>query len=250
MKRVALAAAAGLFFLGCLLVNLPASLAWRWLAPADAGWVAEDLRGTLWHGSAAHVAWNGNTLGRLNWQARSAGLWSGRVELQLRLRGPVDATARWLRAPGREEWRDVDVRLPASWLGGLIASPPLQPQGRVQVTVPRSRLAGGRLQALSGRLTWREAALAGPARAALGGVRADFALSADGRVHGTIRDEGGALAANGRFVADRFRYRAEMLLAARDPRIVPALSWLGQARGEGRWLVLEGASLAGPPAVP
>jgi len=250
MKRLALAALALLVFAGTALVNLPASLAWRWLAPTGGAWQADDLRGTLWQGSATQLRWNGHTLGRLDWSLQARSVWRGRVALQLKLRGPINASARWQRGPGHAEWRDIDAELPASWLGGLLASPPLQPQGRVHVSVPVARIADGRLQAASGHLAWRDAALSGPASAALGGLRADFALDADGRVHGVIRDDGGALAANGRFVADLARYRAEMVLSARDARIAPALSWLGQARGDGRWLVLEGPSLAGPPAVP
>jgi len=245
-----LVAGALLVFAGTALVNLPATLVWRWLAPADGAWVAVDLRGTLWQGQATRLRWNGNELGRLDWRLQPAALWRGHLALQLQLRGPITASARWQRGPGGEEWRDLQARLPAHWLGGLLASPPLQPPGQVRVDVPVLRRRGDRLQALSGRLSWREAALSGPASAALGTLHADFALAADGRVHGTIRDDGGALAANGRFVADLAHYRAEVRLSARDARIAPALAWLGQARGDGRWLVLEGASLAGPPVRP
>jgi hypothetical protein len=110
----------------------------------------------------------------------------------------------------------------------------MQAQGQLRLAVPSATIERDRITALVGQMTWQDATLRGATSANLGTLHARFALADDQCVHGTIRDAGGPLSATGGFVTDFASYQTDLLLAARDPRIAPALLWLGRSDGTGR----------------
>lgn len=243
MKRLALALAA-LVVVACALVAwMPAALLLPWLLPATI--TLHDVRGTVWRGQAGDVQWQAQSLGTLDWNAAPAALLRGEFDVRLRLAGPLRASGRLRQRLGGSRFEQVLLALPAAWLDGILATPVLQPQGRVDVTLATAGFSGGQWHALDGHALWRDAALTGAAAAALGDLRADFRLVAPGRVEGQLRDLGGPLALDGSFALDAGGYRAQARLVARDPALQPALAWLGQPSGAGRLLELQGA-LTGP----
>lgn len=243
MKRLVLALAALGVVAFALLAWTPAALVLPRLVPSALS--LQDVRGTLWHGQAGQVYWHGQALGTLAWDAAPAALLRGGFEVRLRLAGPLPATARLRQGLAGSHFEQVRLDLPAHWLDGALATPALQPRGRIEVSLARARFGKGRWQALDGQAHWRAAALTGVAAAGLGDLRADFALVAPGRLEGRLQDEGGPLALDGRFDVDAAGYRVQARLRARDPALQPALQWLGQAAGEGRQLELQGP-LPGP----
>ena len=241
MKRTRVVLLAVVIFAIALVAMLPASLAVSWLLPQADGLAVEDVRGSIWDGSAERLHWRGRDLGRLDWRLHPSALLRARLEADVRLQGSVRAQATVARAFSGLQIHDLQARLPAQWLDGVLASPGVQPQGEVELQVADAGFAAAGLSALHGRAIWHDAAVSGSAVAALGELHADFALADDGRVHGTVGDAGGPLSANGRFVVDVPHYRAEIALAARDPRIANALQWFGQVQPDGgRILLLEG----------
>lgn len=242
MKRPTLVLAALLVFCTALLVQMPASLVARLLRPDTAAWALEDVRGSVWQGSVTRTYWRGRELGALAWRVRPAALLLGRIDADVNVRGELEAAARVRRGLLRTEVRNLRVELPTSWLGEEGVGLSLRPQGRLRVTVPLLAFEGDRPVALRGDAVWRDAAVAGATAATFGELRASFALTADRRVRGTVRDGGGALSVAGGFVVDGSRYRVDLLLAARDPRVAPALRWIGRPQADGRYrLALEGA---------
>lgn len=240
MKRLLWLLAGTFVFAAALLVVLPAS----WLVsqvPASLPLQLGDVRGSVWRGSISRVHWQGRELGSLVWQVHPLGLLRGRVEADVLLTGEIIVEARIER--GWSVWRATGVKavLPAAWLDPVIASPGLHPQGELQAQIDEAELREGRLTAMTGVLHWQDASVAGAAVAALGDLRAEFALAQDGRVHGRIHDDDGPLALSGDFVADLSGYQAQVRLLARDARLAPALRWLGQAQPDGsRLLLLQG----------
>ena len=238
MKRLAWIAAAVVLFIGTVLVELPASLLLALVWPDDVPVVLDDVRGNLWRGRVMQVRWHDRTLGSLAWATRPGALLLGTFDTELRLGGEVNAQAHVLRAFRRTRIQDLDATFPADWLQDRLAGAAMQAQGQIRLTVPSATIAQDRVTALVGEMTWQDATLRGSTRATLGTLRARFALADDQCVHGIIRDDGGALSAIGGFVTDFSSYQADLRLAARDPRVAPAIRWLGQADASG-WRALH-----------
>ena len=234
MKRLAWIAAAVALFVGTVLVELPASLLLALSWPDDGPVALDDVRGTLWRGRVMQVRWRDHTLGSLAWTTRPAALLLGAFDTELQLRGDAKAQAHVLRSFRRTRIRDLDASFPADWLQERSTVAAMRAQGRIRLTVPSAVIERGRVTALVGEMAWQDAALRGASSATLGTLRARFVLADDNCVHGTIRDAGGPLSATGGFVTDFSSYQADLRFVARDPRIGPAIRWLGQADVGGR----------------
>jgi general secretion pathway protein N len=238
VKRLALALAAVAVVAIALLAWAPAALVLPKLLPESLE--LGDVRGTLWHGQAGQLHWQGQPLGSLAWEASPAALLRGEFEVRLHLAGPLRASGRLRQGITGSVFEQVLLELPATWLDGVLATPVLQPRGRIEVALATASFAQGQWQALDGQAHWRDAALTGVAAAPLGELRADFALVAPGRVEGELHDLGGPLDLSGKFHVASAGYRVEARLLARDPALAPALAWLGQPSGAGRQLELQG----------
>ena len=234
MKRLTWIAAAIILFVGTVLMELPASLLLALAWPDDAPVVLEDVRGTVWRGRAMQVRWRDRTLGSLAWTTRPGALLLGTLDIQLQLSGEANAQARVLRGFRRTRIQGLEATFPADWLQQRPAGAAVQAQGQLRLAVPSATIEHDRVTALVGQMTWQNATLRGATSANLGTLHARFALADDQCVHGTLRDAGGPLSATGRFVTDFASYRTDLLLAARDPRIAPAIRWLGSADAGGR----------------
>jgi general secretion pathway protein N len=245
VKRLPWVVVALALFLGTMLVELPASLALRLWQPDGIALQLDDVRGSLWRGRATRLRWHGRELGALSWTLRPGALLRGRVAVDLRLAGEATAQARLVRGWRRTEIHDLDGMFPAHWLRAPFAGGAWQLQGRMHVTVARAVLDGNRVTALAGNLAWQDAALRGMATAALGNLRAPFALAEDHRVHGSIRDDGGPVAVSGEFAADASRYRIRLLLAARNAGVGQLLQAVGQPLADGRRLLVVEQELRG-----
>jgi hypothetical protein len=231
VKRLAWIAAAIVLFAGTVLVELPASLLLAMTLPAAGPVVLDDVRGTLWRGRAMQVRWRDRTLGSLAWTTRPVALLLGTLDIRLRLSGEANAQAHVLRGFRRTRIQDFNASFPADWLQGRLANEAMRAQGKIRLTVPSAVIDRDRVTALIGGMTWQDATLRGSTSATLGTLRARFAMADDRCAHGTIRDDGGPLSATGGFVTDFTAYQVDLRIAARDPRIAPAIRWLGQSDG-------------------
>lgn len=248
MRRAWWVVAGLLVFVAALLVLLPASVALRPVEAHVPGLRFEEVSGTVWRGRAGRALIGAHDYGRLQWRAHPLALLRGALAADIDWQGG-DRHARGRVAYGFGVLRAEAVRaeFPASLLQRVLDTPVLQPHGRVEVHVARAEFAGREPRLLEGDAVWREAAVSGAARAALGEIHAHFGLRPDGSVGGTLDDGGGPLAVAGDFRLDAGGYRAELLLDARNADAAEALQWVGQARPEGgRVLRLEGHWLEFP----
>ncbi|MBB5015872.1 type II secretion system protein N [Rehaibacterium terrae] len=248
MRRAWWVAAFVLVFVAALLVFLPASVALRQVESRVPGLRFEEVSGTVWRGQAGRALIGMHDYGRLQWRVRPLALLRGILDVELDWQGG-DRHARGRLAYGFGVLRADAVRaeFPATVLQRVLDTPALQPHGRVEVNVARAEFAGREPRLLEGDAVWRQAAVSGAARAALGGIHARFGLQPDGGIGGTLDDDGGPLAVAGDFRLDAGGYRAELLLDARDAAAAEALQWVGQPLpGGGRVLRLDGRWLEFP----
>lgn len=230
---------AGVAFLLILVARLP--VAWvEPLLPAAAAIECSEPAGTLWRGRCATLTAHGATLGPLDWRLRPAALLRGALAGSASLRpmqGPVAADFELRLAGGALELRAVnaDVQL----------DPPLLPQlpatlrGRVRAQLGFVRLAGRRLEALTGRIETRGLQQVGQTATEIGDYELVFPEGAAGApVRGTLRDLGGPLSVAGTItLTPEPGYLIEGTVAPR-PQTPPALArqieFLGTPDAAGR----------------
>lgn len=246
MRWLARALAALAVVVIALLAWTPAALVLPQQVPALS---LKDVRGTIWHGQAGQVYWQGHALGTLAWRAEPGSLLRGDPSIRLQLSGPLGGAARLHPGFARHRLEDLRIVLPAQWLDGVLATPALQPHGQIELRLARLVFERAQWQVGDGQARWRAATLTGVAVAPLGDLRADFAGVAPGRIEGRLRDEGGPLALAGHFVVDAAGYRVVATLAAREPVLGPALAWLGQPTASGRRIELQGPLAVPAPAL-
>lgn len=235
-----------LLVLGLAAWYLPASFAWRQfghhLGPALQ---LEQLSGTVRQGRAGDMRVNGFPVGALDWQLDWRGLFRRQVGASWALQGPAwEARARSTRMPdGSLRVQDMQLSLPALLLGPVLDIPALGFIGTVEVDIEHAHLAGLAILEARGRATWRDAGVTGQAQARFGPLRATFATQAPGLVIGEVEDDGGPLEVDGQFELHETRYRAEVILRARDPAhpVAQALPHVGQPLPDGGSLfIVEG----------
>lgn len=240
---------------------LPADFAWRHAGQSRLGPTValQDLSGTVRQGRAGQLLVNGFPVGALDWTLDWRGLPRRQVGGSWRLSGSAwQAQARDTRLVGDAvEVRDLRAQLPALLLQPVLDIPALSFLGTVEVELASLRQRGGRIEQAQGQARWIDAGVAGQAQARFGPLLAKFGTGEDGRILGTVEDEGGPLSVEGQFHLDGARYRAEVILVARDPAdpVAQALYYIGEALpGGGSLLIVEGdlrqqpaAAVAAPP---
>jgi len=223
----------------------PAGLLYGWFGARLAPLHLRGIDGTLWHGRAESADVSGQPLGALAWQLSPAALLRGTLQAQLGLSGAVvSGEGRVERSrDGAVTVSDARLRLPARAAAPAFGIPTLDLLGTIEIDIAQARFTGAWPGELRGTARWRDAAVAGAAQAQLGELRAAFASTADGRVHGTVGDAGGPLAVAGVFDAGIAGYRAQVRLAPRggNAQLAEALQYVGQPQDDGsRELLIEG----------
>jgi general secretion pathway protein N len=232
---------------GLVLWYLPAGFAWRQLGQDRLGpaLALQEISGTVRQGRAGQALVNGFPVGALDWTVDWRGLLRRQVGGSWRLDGPAwQAQAADTRLVGDTvEVRDLRASLPALLLQPMLDIPALTFLGTVEIDLARLRQRAGRIEQAQGQARWLDAGVTGQAQARFGPLRAQFGTGEDGRIVGTVQDEGGPLSVEGQFQLDGLRYRAEVILLARDPAdpVAQALYYIGESLpGGGSLLVVEG----------
>lgn len=200
------------------------------------------VNGSIWHGGLDEVRYRGQALGSVRWRLRPLPL------LRLALVAKVEASGGWGEASALFSRRgdalniealrgQVDARL----LTGLFASPEVIPMGRIEFSDGALAWQAHAVTRLAGSARWRDAALAGLARASLGELHADLLWDAPNVGRIVLGDAGGPLALRGTVWLSLLGWHGDLTLAARDPALVQGLAWIGQAQADGsRRLLLQG----------
>lgn len=249
MRRWRLMLLGVLLVAATVLIFAPASLLLGRVQARVPGLQLSMVSGTIWHGAVADIDFRGRSLGALTWRVRTADL------LRLRLAADIQGNGDWGVGEGLV-WRDfkragvehAQAQIAAAPLAGVFATPELELLGGIRVRIASAEIRDGALVALQGDAEWLNAGVAGLAHANLGTVLATLQLDAPNAVSATITDDGGPLAVEGGAWLSPLGYSADLRLHARDPRVRPALQWLGAPQPGGqRRLQVQGSWLGSAP---
>ncbi len=197
------------------------------------------IEGTLWHGRARSVQWNGRPLARLEWRWRPWRLLLADLELGITLHSGAHLLegAAGIGAGGAY-LRELAGTLPAPLLGRLLKiEAPLEGE----VVVDLEYLADGEEgPEIEGTLAWREAALGGKKPIPLGEILLEPDLE-EGRIGLKIRDRGeGPLRLEGEITFDARGFHLDLLATPResaDRQLVTALKLAGRRERNGGYRI-------------
>lgn len=237
-----------LLVMGVVVVaSLPASVAWRFMAPRAPSLQLVGVSGSAWHGHAAQARVLGQPLGAVEWHAALLPLLRGAAQVRFHLRGDALQGQGELtrRADGTLVLRDATFELPGAALASLLNLNGLRLDGTLNWQVHEARIDNAWFTALEASGQWRNAAVHGAAEARLGTLRFAFSQASPPTVTGRISDAGqGPLEVHGSVSARPAGYHLQLRLRARDPdnlRLQEALARLGQRQSDGSVLLrLEG----------
>lgn len=227
---------------GIGIATCPASFAWRFAAARAGALTLDGLSGTVWNGHAASASVLDKPLGALDWQLHPLPLLRGVAAAQLDLHGgEVTGSGAVAREPdGTLNLDAATIHLPASLAAPALDIPMLQLLGQIDIDVAHLRVQGAWPTSATGKILWRNAAVAGAAQASLGDLQAQFATAPDGSIAGNAHDLGGPLQLDGTFTIQFSGYDVRARLAARDgnSQVLDALRYMGQPQGDGTTVLL------------
>lgn len=217
--------------------TFPARYAYRFVRNRLGVVQLDGISGSIWQGHAGTLWVFSQDLGALDWHTDPLALLRGTVRARLALDGAaLKASGIVERAVnGNVYLRDATFHMPASMAAPALDIPALNLLGDIDGNIVRARLANGRIDQASGRVLWRDAAVAGAAQAQFGDIEATFASKPDGAIVGVARDHGGPLKLDGRFRVANGQFDVDATLAARDgnAQVAEALRYVGQPQADG-----------------
>lgn len=232
---------------GCAAVAwwLPARIGYQLAGPRLPSLELEGLGGTIWDGTAAQARLFGHELGRLRWHLHKQPLLDGRLRAEIGLDGAgFEAEGTVERRPGLIEARNLGFQAPAAALGsGEPGAPKLG--GTLVGKVDEASFGQDGIIRARGRVEWHAPSSSLWPGLELPGLLADFAPTPQGKLAGTISDDGsGELAVSGGFSLRIGVLDAEVVLRARDGSPLPdeLMPGLGEPQPDGsRRIVLHQA---------
>jgi hypothetical protein len=208
-------------YLTFVVVSFPASVAYRWFAPAAVQLAGID--GTVWRGSAAYGSYGDGDLGfsDLRWQLHPTALLTGRLSLSTEWRlTDGSAVANVTASKNRIELTDVRAETSLQNLRALL--PLGETEGLVRVRLQSLEIVDGWPASANGELTVSGLSVfpfmpsANQGLIPLGDFEARFAPQETPGILGVVNDRGGPLELSGRIslTPDRM-YRIEALIKPR-----------------------------------
>lgn len=233
--------------------TMPASLAWRFVAPRVPVLQLSDVGGSVWNGHASEVRVAGQPLGSLAWQTEWLPLLRGDVRVHARVEGAGQSGSGLLtrQRDGLILVHEAEAELPGSILQGVLGIDELRLGGTLHLAIREAHIRNAWFTQLDARGLWERASVSGAAEAHLGDVEVVFSEPSPPVLVGDIRDSGhGPLTIQGQLSAQPSGYVLEARLRARNPddlRTQEALKYVGQRQSDGSVLLRAGGALMPPP---
>ncbi|UXI01176.1 type II secretion system protein N [Photobacterium sp. TY1-4] len=160
-----------------LVAHVPISWVWQHVPPVR-GLALSGLSGTPWQGSADQLAWQGQNLGRVQWQMDLAALFSAQAAFDVRFGQGSDMN---LVGRGRVGYRaqgpfaeNLLVSLPAQQVMAQAKVPvPITLAGNLELTVRDYQFQAPFCAELNGTLAWTSGAVSTP----MGGLNPGSAIA-------------------------------------------------------------------------
>lgn len=232
--------------------TMPASVAWKMVAPRVPALQLSDVGGSVWDGHAAQASVAGQPLGALDWRTELLPLLHGDVRVHAHVKG-VDSEGRAIitrRLDGLILVHDAEVELPGSVLQGTLGIESLRLGGRLHLKAREARIRNAWFVSLDGTGRWQDASVSGAAEAHLGDIVLRFSEPSPPTIIGDVRDDGhGPLLIRGKLSALPTGYTLDARLRPRDPNDLQtqeALRYVGQRQPDGSVLLRAGGQLVLP----
>ncbi|MGE5624095.1 MAG: type II secretion system protein N [Bacillota bacterium] len=218
-----------LAYLSFLLTMLPAQYAVGWLVKHAPGVQLDGVTGSVFSGRAETLRYQGAPLGAVQWQFDWRALFGVSYGYRLALQS-TDGTLS-LRADTRGSTvylRDVDGRVPVSYVERWLPVPSHSVQGTLALHLKELALKGGRPQSAEGEIQLDDAVLSWPRAFTLGSYRMSLAPASTGGISAQVSDITSPLKLQAALsLSPEGAYHLSGVLSARDPADPATRSFLG-----------------------
>lgn len=227
-----------------VVAHVPASFVYSKVPPVR-GLDISGISGTIWHGQANDVRWQGVNAGQLRWDFSPARLLQGKAEYSLRFGRGSDLQLKGTGAAGiglQGLYADnILASMPVSTVLERVSVPvPVDVQGTVELTLNHYLFAQPWCKEAEGALVWNGSYIDSPLGALeLGTVFTDFTCN-DNRIE--LRGEHDVPQASGSLTTEltpdmRYKLSAWFKPGAELPEAMQSqLKWLGNPENDGRYL--------------
>lgn len=239
-----------LAYLLFLVLTMPASRAWGWLAPKLPNVMLYDLGGSPWSGHAALAVVGGRQFENFSWKIYPWSALIGRMEGRFSYQeGPTQTSFTAGRTFGGEVYLyDITGQLGTQILGSALGVPALELGGQVALNIEEVRFSERQINLLTGTISWENASyIADAKKTPLGNFDLTFSTTRSGGkpiLRGIFKDRpGSALRADGVMqVNPDGSYRFTGTLNLRDPNrseLAQVLRIFSESGGPGGSVPLE-----------
>lgn len=236
-----------LFFIvlaASVIAHLPASFVYQ-QSPAIRGLDVSGISGTIWHGQANDVRWQGTNAGQVRWDFSALNLFQGKVEYSLRFGKGSDLELTGTGAAGYSLQgpyiSNVLASMPVSKITERVAIPvPVEAKGTLELTLNNYVYAQPWCKQAEGALVWNGSKVDSPlGTLELGTVFTDFTCS-ENKIE--LKGDHDAPQASGAVSAELtpnmlYKLSAWFKPGAELPDSMSSqLKWLGNPDNDGRYV--------------
>lgn len=189
-----------------------------------------DVKGSVWHGKAGRLVYNGRAFNNFSWRFQPVELLKGKLSLALNYKNAdgYASTLASMNVLGTLALEDTKVSMSAQEILTLAKIPAFKLGGQFDLNLANLDLADKKLTSVNGRLVWSGAQSIFPQKLVIGDVFANMSTGDDGVINVKLGDSGGPLELNGNLsIMPDGKYDFASEMAAREGR----QSALGQSLG-------------------
>ncbi len=198
MKKIVLALLFTLLLFAVFMVaRMPAQFALQYMPPQSPV-ALQGVSGTVWHGKAQNIVYQGSSLGALEWKVHPLSLLLAKLNTDFTLKGD-GITAVGNASVNKEQDIDLEnLRILAD--AEAIPLPPsaqlVTPAGKVNANFDAIEVRGGKVMSAEGTVKWKPARITAPAEYDLGELNLKVS-GKDGRLKGILSSKNSPLNTNG-----------------------------------------------------
>jgi len=198
------------------------------------------LDGSVWHGKAASLIYDGKRFDQLTWDFKPLALFTGNVALDVGYRNKDSAASGSVSQSvfGETSLKNFDAKITAPELIKMLKIPAIKLEGDLTLRLNEMSLVDKSLKYINGRLLWANAASKFPQKLVMGNLFADLTTSDDGVVKAKLGDGGGPMEVNGEATLNPDgKYDVKGALAARAGRqsaLGRSLGFIGRYDSKGK----------------
>lgn len=199
-----------------------------------------DVKGSLWHGTASTLIYDGKRFDAVAWEFHPLDLLTANASVSFRFKGINTSVKGKLSKSvfGTLALNNVQANIGATELLSLLKIPAVKLGGSFALNLSQLKLSGKTVDYIQGRLLWSDAESQFPQKLTMGDIFSDFSTTDDGVIQAKLGDGGGPLELNGDLsVNPDGKYDLKGLMAARAGRqsvLGRSLGFIGKYDASGK----------------